>query len=294
MLKIILLVSFLLSSIFCQSQNTIMLKYAENIKAIQSDFQKLSKINSDEEKNQINQNIRNSFDIILKDSERFSFEFDSLDFGGAVASQDGLVIIYTWNLSFEDGTFQYFGYLLHKSKKDAIANVFPLESDRTQSIINGENELKKKEWYGAIYYEIVGFKKDKQNCYILIGWDGNNMFTNKKIIESLTFSQNGKPEFGIKVFQVENKKMERLVFEYSKRATMTIMYDEKEKLIFYDHLAPSKPEYQNNFMYYGPDFSYDGFRLASDTWVLQSNIEIRNPNKDIDPKNRKINRYKKE
>ena len=39
---------------------------------------------------------------------------------------------------------------------------------------------------------------------------------------------------------------------------MMLRYDDKLKMIVFDHLSPSKPSYEGKYQYYGPDFSYDG------------------------------------
>ena len=48
------------------------------------------------------------------------------------------------------------------------------------------------------------------------------------------------------------------------------------KMIMFDHLSPSRPSYTGNYEYYGPDFSYDGFRFEKDAWVLTEQIDMRN------------------
>ena len=57
---------------------------------------------------------------------------------------------------------------------------------------------------------------------------------------------------------------------------MTIQYEEKAKRFVFDHLAPSKPIYQNQFEYYGPDFSYDALEYRKGKWVLVENVDVRN------------------
>jgi hypothetical protein len=57
---------------------------------------------------------------------------------------------------------------------------------------------------------------------------------------------------------------------------MSLRYDPTHKRIVFDHLSPSKPSYEGNYEFYGPDFSYDAFTFIDNTWVLVENIDIRN------------------
>ena len=39
--------------------------------------------------------------------------------------------------------------------------------------------LSENSWFGALYYKIIPVVKNK-TYYTLLGWDGNDMFSNKK------------------------------------------------------------------------------------------------------------------
>ena len=56
-------------------------------------------------------------------------------------------------------------------------------------------------WYGAVYYEIVPLHAKKDTCYLLLGWDGNNWMSKKKLIEPISFNSNGKIHFGQKILK---------------------------------------------------------------------------------------------
>ena len=57
---------------------------------------------------------------------------------------------------------------------------------------------------------------------------------------------------------------------------MSVKWNERMKMIVFDHLSPSQPSLAGNYEYYGPDFSYDGFRFEKDAWVLVEQIDMRN------------------
>lgn len=89
------------------------------------------------------------------------------------------LVIYNWALPHSDGTFTYFAVLhLQLDKEKTIVT----------SLTDKSNEATKEEyktfsttnWYGALYYKLIANKKLGKNTYTLLGWDGNNLLTNKK------------------------------------------------------------------------------------------------------------------
>ena len=87
---------------------------------------------------------------------------------------------------------------------DGSLKAFPLidKSDVTINIADtiGNN----KGWIGAVYYRIVETKSGNQTYYTLLGYDENNIRSNRKIIEVLNFV-NDEPEFGGRFFSFENE-----------------------------------------------------------------------------------------
>jgi hypothetical protein len=57
---------------------------------------------------------------------------------------------------------------------------------------------------------------------------------------------------------------------------MTVRYDESIGMITFDHLAPLHPIYRNNYEFYGPDGSFDGFEFTDGVWIYQKDIDARN------------------
>ena len=128
----------------------------------------------------------------------------------------------------------------------------------------------------ALYYQTVVKKAGKSVYYALLGIDLNDLFTCKRVIDVLYFDEQGMPHFGAPIFDNGKKKFSRVVFEYSAKATMTMRYNPESDMIVFDHLSPSEPQYSNDFRYYGPDFSYDGFKFEKGRWFLYSDLDMRN------------------
>lgn len=253
-------------------QNSPSLTESEN--KIKKWFNIISETKNDSVKLSYNDSIINVFDSILMFQESYFYKFENLSFVGKIYSSDKLFRIINWNLSFNNGSYKYFGYIQYYNKKENDINLFPL-IDKSQSIENPKQALLTNEnWFGALYYKIILNKDGNNNYYTLLGWDGNNDFTNIKLIEVLYFTRSGKPKFGKNLFRIENEKSKRVIFEYNNRATLTLRYDDYLNMIIYEHLSPEKPSQIGQYKFYVPDFSYDGLEFKKGKYIHHSAIDV--------------------
>lgn len=222
----------------------------------------------------LSQDLVSNFMAILKEDGAFDYPFDSIFPIGKVSSPDGKLRIFTWNIVLDDGGYKYYGLLQYREKAKMETQIFVL-SDSSALISDPEKaSLNPENWFGALYYQIIETKLPETTLYTLFGWDGNNLYTKKKILESLTFTSSGKPKFGKMVFKIDRVKLKRVIFEFSPMVNMFMIYDDKNKTIIFDHLEPSDPVYEGNRAFYGPDFSYDAFEFVDDVWVFKSNYKF--------------------
>ncbi len=133
-------------------------------------------------------------------------------------------------------------------------------------------------WYGALYYQIVEVKDGGKKYYTLIGWDGNNYLSQKKVIDILYFSGSGKPKFGKKLFKIdkEHRKDKRIIFEYNSQIVMSVQYDKQYKKIIIDHLRPEPKSMKGQYEFYVTDGSYDAFEFAMGKWQLIEEFDALN------------------
>ena len=264
---------FCLASIMVSAQQKQTFKQYEDI--IRTQFSLMISEPNDSLKSNINNHIVSLFKEVLEDLNSFGYPFDSLKNISKLNSADGFVRIINWNMPIQNGEFQYFGFiqLLDKNKKEL--KLFQL-NDQSKTIQNQEHAVSsEKNWYGALYYKILTTKWGKKTYYTLLGWDGNDNFTNKKLVEILYFDDE-KPVFGLPIFKAGQNIQNRLIFEYSEQAKMMLKYDEKLDIIVWDHLAPSQPNFIGQYMYYGPDLSQDGIQFIDGYWILKPNLDLRN------------------
>jgi len=225
----------------------------------------------------------------LKVPHSFNFSFDSLKAIRILNAPDNRFRIFTWCMQFDDGSYRYYGTVQMNTGDKLL--MYPL-TDYTPFIKNAEDTVTdNSKWLGAMYYKIIPVYTEQNPYYVLLGWKGNTVRTNKKVIETITF-RNDRPVFGHSVFDGNGKVRKRVVFEYTRQASMVLNYIADEHLIVFDHLVPPDKKLKGHFDVYGPDLSYDGYRFKNGRWEYVDNLEMRNKpdshdGEYIDPKKQK-------
>jgi len=227
---------------------------------------------------------------VLENDAAFKYPFDSLSkYMSILISPDEQFKLFNWNYEL-DNEHQLFGCFIMKYDKKTDNYTTIKLFDASMFAKDPEfNQYNNKNWYGALYYEIVPIKKDKSVYYTLLGWDGNNKFSNKKIIETMSFQNNGNIKFGLPCFSYPNGKTKRrVIFQYNKQSYMSLKYfkEKKEDLIIFDHLIPKSPQLEGMYDWYVTDLSFDAFRLENEKWVFIGQV---NKNSKKDSKNRPYN-----
>ncbi len=248
-------------------------------------FDSIQKSDNDAVKYELNEIILELVEDMLYDENSFNYPFDSLRQIGKIRSDDELLRIYTWNIPLKDHTHDFFGFIQYYYKPDKEFLIYLLV-DKSVELEDPERlTLDEESWYGALYYRIVETRDRRHKYYTLLGWDGNNELTSKKIIDVLYFTQSGKPRFGANIFYTikeigrrkrkYNKK--RIIFEFSSKVSMALRYDEKLEMIVFDHLSPSAMHLKDKYQHYGPDWSYDALKFEKGKWQYYLDIDPRNP-----------------
>lgn len=213
----------------------------------------------------------------LKVPRSFNFGFDSLKAITIQNAPDRHFRIFSWHIMFDDGSYRYYG-AIQMNNPDGKLQMYGL-TDYSPAIKNPADTVTTNDkWYGAQYYSIIPVTFNVRTpYYVLLGWKGNTIKTTKKVIDILWFKA-GKPVFGMPVFDgdKDNAHSSRIIFEYSRQASMLLNYRPQEGLIVFDHLAPPDTRMKGKFEAYGPDLSYDGFKLANGRWKLVADIPLKN------------------
>lgn len=205
----------------------------------------------------------------LKVKNSFQYRFDSLITISRLMPPDSSFKIFTWQMVINDNVVRQHGAIQMRTA-DGSLKLFPLidKSDITQNMTDtiGNNFG----WIGAVYYKLIQTQSGGKNYYTFLGYDENNLRSNKKIVEVLSF-ENGQPVFGGAYFNFSDNKalkqdQKRLILEYKKNASPRLVYDADKDMIIYEHLYAETGEVQKKYTYIG-DGDYEGLKWKDGKWV---------------------------
>jgi hypothetical protein len=205
----------------------------------------------------------------LKVDNSFYYPFDSLKTISKLIPPDSSFRIFTWQMVLSEDLVRQHGAIQMRTK-DGSLKLFPL-IDRSDVVDDmADTVADNLGWMGAIYYRIIQKEAYGKKFYTLLGYDENNMKSNKKVIEVLTFPE-GKPLFGGPYFSfpdnsISKKFQNRYVMEYKKHAGPRLAWDEEQDMIMVEHLISETNEPQKKYTYI-PDGDYEGLRWTGGKWV---------------------------
>jgi hypothetical protein len=297
MKKIFFFLSILFSS-FCFSQEKSIDKssldfYQDSIRVICKKLYSKSPALTDEEKQKQNERLLETLDRALNIDHSFDYTFDSLSDIKILVSPDKTFKIFNWSIEIADKTQEYYGFIQRKHTQIIKKGLFKKEKTETIQIyplIDKSSEIKKpetyvsdnKKWFGMWYYKIIEKKTKNKIYYTLLGWDGNDKFSSKRIIDVLTFDSKGSPIFGADVFSMQKKYPKRVIFEYAASCSMSLKYNDRKDSIVFDHLAPTNPLLEGQYQYYCTDMSFDGFGFKNGRWNYGMDLRATNDKSEKD------------
>ncbi|TSD67090.1 hypothetical protein FFF34_006770 [Inquilinus sp. KBS0705] len=226
----------------------------------------------------------------LRMPNSFNYPFDSVKSVSIINAPDNRFRVFSWHIMNMDGSYRFYGTIQMNTGGKLL--MYPLE-DYSPLLQNPEDSVTdNRKWYGAQYYKILRVDAPKP-YYVLLGWKGNNVKSTKKVIEALSFNRDDKPVLGMPVFAGNSKTRNRVIFQYTRQASMLLRYVPDQHLIVFDHLSPPDKKMKDQPETYGPDLTYDGYQLKNGKWVYVENLDMRNIPEDrdatyIDPKKQSL------
>ncbi|MCX7767614.1 MAG: hypothetical protein N2110_01140 [Flavobacteriales bacterium] len=191
-----------------------------------------------------------------------------------LAAPDGRWRTLTFTVHFSDGHYEHFGLLETFLRGRSKGVVWQL-NDKSHEIQNPlQRVLGPSNWFGAIYY---GVRPMGRKRYFLLGLNMHNNRSRIKVADPLYFDQKGWPKWGAPVIKHGNKIYHRFLLEYYAEASVRLNWDERLRMIVYDHLTPLAPAGRGNSSLYVPDGSYNGLKLKGRTWEIVEDVDARNP-----------------
>lgn len=228
---------------------------------------------SDIKSDSISHAMRELFIGMFDQPDVFDYSFDKFQFC-KIKSSDGRIRLFNWNQPKEDGTHKYYCFVLVKKPKDPTYSWYEL-TDAEREPEKVENKfLNADKWLGALYYEIIPMdKKGRGDTYTLLGWDGKDNLTTRKIIDAITVMGN-KVRLGAGLYGSDSGIKKRMILEYSEEVSASVKYYPKKQCIVLDHLSPKNPMMSGIYADYGPDGSYDILMMKKGKWELIENADI--------------------
>lgn len=226
---------------------------------------------NDDDKNTKNFVFKEYLAETLKKEGAFTYPFSKLTTVGFIDSPDGELRIINWNIEQADQSQKYYCFLLHKNSKKKTFELSELTDNSFMLPPRPDGILEASDWYGALYYKIIPIDKGSKTIYTLLGWDGNNSMSTIKLIDALYFSGDN-PKLGSPIFKTADATYKRMFYEHSKKAVMSLKFEQEYERIIFDHLSPETPNLAGFYAFYVPDLSYDAFVLEGNKWVLKEDV----------------------
>lgn len=280
-LKLIILGTFFSSTLLAQK-----VEFSEYERKLLKVAPLLANGKDDTEKRNSHEKFLALWDTIIDNPKSMKYPFDSLKvYVPILTSKNKKLRIINWHTPLDNGIYNYYAIVqYHDSKGNYQVKILePLLGE-----VKNANSLKlsDNQWIGALYYHMSSFKRGKKTYYLLLGWDGNNERSNKKIIDVLSVSKS--LVFGAPIFRYKKQRLHRYILEYKEDAAVSVRYSEKEQSIFFPELIPIDKNFEGLYDYYIPDGSINAFELINGSFKFKENVQ--NPFKLSLPKIEKIDK----
>ncbi len=238
-------------------------------------------------------------------SERWQWQLPQ--YASVLVSPDGHLRLFTWAVVRDDGEYECFGVVQFYNDKDDEYQYLML-NDKSEEIMNREEStLSSDQWFGAVYQDIIQTPMGDRTLYTLLGWNGVDNLTERKVIEPVVI-KGGVPQFGAAVFRRE-RNLRRVVLEYTNDAMVHLAYEQqtvqevqhervkvkgtnryrtvdkvkehKERVIIFDEVEPQVPGMEGLFQYYVPSGVELAYAFVDGKWELRAGAQGRLKDKKL-------------
>lgn len=235
------------------------------------------------------------------------------NYASVLTSPDGHLRLFTWAVVRDNGEYECFGAVQFYNDREEEYQ-YLLLNDRSEDIMNREESLLSADnWLGAVYQDIIQTKMGERTLYTLLGWNGVDNLTERKIIEPVII-RGGVPQFGAAAFRRE-RNLRRIVLEYSNDAMVQLGYENQivqeierervkvkgtnrhrtiekvkehyERMIIFDEVEPQVPGMEGLFQYYVPSGIELAYAFVDGKWEMrggaQGRLKDKRLNKPFEP-----------
>jgi hypothetical protein len=188
-----------------------------------------------------------------------------------LSSPDNAFKLYNWEIMQANDAGRYYGVI-----QLADGNIVPMVDISDKVLRGGEDSVfTDTRWYGCLYYNIIPQDIGGQKVYFLLGWNGNSINSERKVIEPFGFNSRGKAIFGAPMFNIidrgKRKSANRFMIEYQKGARVSMNFDKETDMIILDHCESQIGDPAKKYTYI-PDGTYDGLKWDGMKWNMSENV----------------------
>lgn len=234
--------------------------------------------------------FQNQFEAEVNEQGADWVNQESLPFVSRLTSNDKSTEIFTWALKRAEDSYKSYGFVWTKATKKTESKIIRFD-DKSETIKNPEiKNLGRASWLGCVYYSIVDISKGKKKMFLVLGYGGHNPLVRRKVAEIISFNNVGDVQFGAPIFEKDKRIFNRVVLEYSAKASVTMKFDTEKQTLFYDFLAPVSDIYLGNPAFYGPVGAYDAFELKGHKLIFIKDADARNETDESGNRSKKVER----
>lgn len=235
---------------------------------LQGLFNRLYSATNDARSEVINDSICTMFSQTFTQQASFDYPFDSLRYVGKVYSNDQALRIYSWNYITQSGGY-HFDCFIQRKQDNAV---FRLKQPMSVYIPQEQGKILPNNWYGALYYSAIPYKYKKKRAYLLLGWSRYSESRNFKMIDVLSF-ENNQIRLGDPIFQADDAILSRVTIPYSSRYALTLQYNEKGKMIIFNHLHINTDKSNESTAI--PDENFSAYLLTKSGLKFKSDLPLK-------------------
>ncbi len=159
----------------------------------------------------------------------------------------------------------------------AFYNLFKFGPDNRVYLLRSVSGMQ-EEVPPYLFYDLLPFKSRGETYFVLLGW-GSGRKTNQKAIVIARFAPQGSVEFNHRLLKKGNSRSALMTFEYGKGMSMMLKPHSNGKRIIFDHLSAGDEKYEGFYSMYGPDGTYDAFKLKAGEWIYEEDVKLKLRNK---------------
>ena len=204
-----------------------------------------------------------AMDALLKTAGSYDVSLDSIPWISVLHGDDFRLVTWQWKVNEEE--YKYGGFYQTQEK------VVPFKDSRPFLNGSSRNTYSPSAWYGALYYQMIPFERDKKKYYVLLGFNAENSYLNTKVADVLDVSGN-ELVFGVPVFVGKEDPMTRIILTYADVSTVHIRYDEEFGGIIYDHIEQLPGMSDSGQAMPVADGSLEGWKLKGGEWRYNEEV----------------------